>query len=485
VIEHFDVLIVGAGISGVSAAYHLQRYCPDRSYAVLEARAVIGGTWDLFRYPGIRSDSDMHTLGFAFEPWTGDKSIADGAAIRDYVQATARKHGIDGHVRHGVRVAAAAWSTPDALWTVDAVGPDGEPLRFTCGFLSLCAGYYDYAGGHMPTFPGVEEFQGRLVHPQHWPDDMDYADRDVVVIGSGATAVTLVPAMTDRARHVTMLQRSPTYVVSRPAGDATAARLRRFLPATAAYRLTRWKNVLLGMIFYRLARRKPQATRERLLTLVREALGSEYDVGTHFTPSYDPWDQRLCLIPDGDLFDAIRSGRVEVVTDRIETFTSRGIRLASGRELSADVVVAATGLELLLGGGVEITVDGKHQALSDAFSYRGMMFSNVPNLSSCFGYINASWTLKADLTARYVCRLLNAMRRRGLRQATPRPAGSAISAKPFLDFTSGYVQRAASRMPKQGQRKPWQVHQNYALDWASLRLGSIDREMKFTNPGPA
>jgi cation diffusion facilitator CzcD-associated flavoprotein CzcO len=479
--EHFDVVVVGAGISGVSAAYHLQTRAPDRSYVILEAREALGGTWDLFRYPGIRSDSDMHTLGFAFHPWTHETSIAGGDAIRDYIAETARTYGIDRHIRYRHRIRAAAWSTEDARWTVQGEGPDGA-IAFTCNFLNLCSGYYDYARAHTPEFAGVERFAGRVVHPQFWPADLDYAGKRVVVIGSGATAVTLVPAMATTAAHVTMLQRSPTYVVSRPARDAAANWLHARLPTRAAYRVARWKNVLLGMVFFRLARRRPAATKQRLIGMVRDHLGPDYDVATHFTPRYNPWDQRLCLVPDADLFDAIKAGRASVETATIETFVEDGVRLASGRTLPADLVVTATGLELQMASGIAFTLDGMPLDLATRLHYKGMMYDGVPNLATTFGYTNASWTLKADLTAMYVCRLLNTMRRRGLRQATPYNDDPAMTEEPFLDFTSGYVQRALGRLPKQGSKKPWKLNQNYALDIMALKFGSVDDAMRFSNP---
>jgi monooxygenase len=483
--EHFDVVVVGAGISGVGMAHHLQTRCPDRSYVVLEGRAAMGGTWDLFRYPGIRSDSDMHTLGFSFQPWAKSKAIADGPSIRAYVEETAREHGIDRRIRFNTRVKAASWSTADALWTVEAAGPDGQTLTYTCNFLCMCSGYYDYSRGYSPDFPGADRFEGRVVHPQFWPEDLDYSGKNVVVIGSGATAVTLVPEMAKKAAHVVMLQRSPTYVVSRPAEDAVANFLRRVLPRKAAYRATRWKNVLFGMYFYRLARRKPAQVKERILGWVRDHLGPDYDVATHFTPNYNPWDQRLCLVPDADLFQAIKAGRASVVTDTIETFTPAGVRLRSGRELDADIVVTATGLELQLLSGVAFRIDGELRDLSKSLNYKGCMFSDVPNLAYTFGYTNASWTLKADLTALYVCRLLNTMKKRGLRQATPVNDDPSVEAQPFLDFTSGYVQRAIEHLPKQGSKAPWRVNQNYALDVMALKFGSVDDAMVFSNPLPA
>ncbi|MCW6529592.1 NAD(P)/FAD-dependent oxidoreductase [Sphingomonas sp. MMSM20] len=483
--EHFDVIIVGAGLSGIGAGYHLQARCPDRSYAILEGREAIGGTWDLFRYPGIRSDSDMHTLGYNFRPWTHEKSIADGPSIREYVRDTARTYGIDRHIRFGHHVVSADWSSDEARWTVETRLADGTTGTLTCNFLYMCSGYYNYAKGHAPDFPGADRFAGRIVHPQFWPEDLDYAGKKVVVIGSGATAVTLVPEMAKTAAHVTMLQRSPTYVVSRPAKDRMANFLRRALPASIAYGITRWKNVLFQMFFYRLARKNPEKTKERLIEMVREQLGPGYDVDTHFTPRYNPWDQRLCLVPDADLFDTIRTGAASVETGTIETFTETGINLTDGTSIAADIIVTATGLEMQLLSDVRFTVDGVAKDLAQSFNYKGMMYSDVPNLASCFGYTNASWTLKADLTSAYVCRLLNTMRRRGLRQCTPRVGDEAITPEPFLSFTSGYVQRALDKLPKQGSRTPWKLHQNYALDVMMLRFGSVDDSMEFSNPAPS
>ena len=479
--EHFDVVVVGAGISGVGAGYHLQTRCPGRSYVILEGRAAIGGTWDLFRYPGIRSDSDMHTLGFAFHPWTQEASIAGGDAIRGYIEETARTYGIDRHIRFGHRVRTAAWSTEHARWTVEGEGPDG-PIAFTCNFLNLCSGYYDYAKAHSPDFPGAASFGGRIVHPQFWPEDLDYEDKRVVVIGSGATAVTLVPEMAKTAAQVTMLQRSPTYVVSRPARDPIANWLHARLPRRAAYGVTRWKNVLLGMMFFRIARKKPEKVKQQLLGMVREHLGPDYDIATHFTPRYNPWDQRLCLVPDADLFEAIKAGRASVETDTIETFVTDGIRLTSGKMLPADIIVTATGLELQMASGIAFTLDGVPLDLATRLHYKGMMYDGVPNLSTTFGYTNASWTLKADLTAMYVCRLLNTMTKRGLRQATPYNDDPDVAEEPFLDFSSGYVQRAIGRLPKQGSKKPWKLNQNYALDIMALKFGSVDDAMRFSNP---
>src|SRR5437879_9225672 len=423
--EHVDVLIVGAGLSGIGAGYHLQRSCPAKSFVILEGRDCIGGTWDLFRYPGIRSDSDMFTMGYSFKPWIEPKAIADGPRILNYVRETAAENGIDNKIRFNHRVKRASWSSPDARWTVEAErsrGGEGaaEIVRFTCNFLFMCSGSYKYEEGYTPEFSGSKDFKGRIAHPQKWTDDIDYAGKRVVVIGSGATAVTLVPAMADSgAKHVTMLQRSPTYMAVRPSKDPFATKMRRRLPLKLAYMVTRWKNVLLGMYFYQMCKRKPERVKELLLGYVRQFLGPDYDIGTHFTPRYNPWDQRLCLVPDADFFRGIRQGKVSVVTDHIETFTESGIRLKSGQELEADLIVTATGLVLVPLGGVKLTVDGRAVDPAKTFIYKGMMYSDVPNLASVFGYTNASWTLKADLVCEYVCRLLNRMDRTGLRQCTP------------------------------------------------------------------
>jgi cation diffusion facilitator CzcD-associated flavoprotein CzcO len=482
--EHFDVLIVGAGLSGIGAAHHLQTRCPDRSFAILEGRERMGGTWDLFRYPGVRSDSDMYTLGYAFRPWQEAKAIADGPAILDYVKDTARQHGIDAKIRFGHRVSRAAWSTPDAKWTVDIErGESNERLQLSCNFLFMCSGYYRYDAGYTPEFAGIEKFKGRVAHPQHWTDDIDYAGKRVVVIGSGATAVTLVPAIAQAAAHVTMLQRSPTYVVARPSQDAIANRLRRLLPARLAYSLTRWKQVLLTMYFFNLCRRNPGRAKWLLLGGVRAQLGRDYDIAKHFTPRYNPWEQRLCLVPDGDLFEAIKAKRASVVTDEIETFTETGLKLKSGTEIAADLVVTATGLNLQVLGGLQVAVDGAAIDWSRTMSYKGLMFGGVPNFASSFGYTNASWTLKCDLTCEFVCRLLNHMSAQGLRQCTPRNTDPSITEQPWIDFSSGYVQRSLALFPKQGSRAPWKAHQNYARDIMTLRWGKLDDgAMVFSNP---
>jgi monooxygenase len=476
--EHFDVLIVGAGLSGIGAGYHLQEKCPGKSYAILEGRDCIGGTWDLFRYPGIRSDSDMFTMGYSFKPWTEPKAIAEGTKILNYVRETAADNGIDQKIRFNHRVKLASWSSQDARWTVEAerrAGEGGpETVRFTCSFLFMCSGYYKYEEGYTPEFAGSADFAGRIVHPQKWPEDLDYAGKHVVVIGSGATAMTLVPEMAKTAAHVTMLQRSPTYVVARPAEDALANNLRRNLPAKLAYHTIRWRNVLLGMYFFQLSRRKPERVKQLILGGVKMALGPDYDVATHFTPRYNPWDQRLCLVPDGDLFKAIRDQRASVVTNHIDTFTQKGIRLKDGRELEADIIVTATGLVMQLLGGMEVSVDGRAIDFAKTLTYKGMMYSDVPNLASSFGYTNASWTLKCDLTCGYVCRLINYMDRHGYKYCMPHNLDSTVTEAPWLDFSSGYVQRAVAKMPKQGSKRPWRLYQNYALDIVTLRYGKID-----------
>jgi monooxygenase len=475
--EHFDVLIIGAGLSGIGAGYHLQTRCPTKSFVILEGREAIGGTWDLFRYPGIRSDSDMFTLGYSFKPWTEPKAIADGSRILNYVRETAAENGIDKKIRFGHRVKRASWSTPDARWTVEAERITGEgateTVQFTCNFLFSCAGYYRYEDGYTPEFAGSGDFAGQIIHPQKWPEDLDYAGKRVVVIGSGATAVTLVPAMAKTADHVTMLQRSPSYVISRPAQDPLANKLRNLSPRLA-YQLIRWRNVLFGLYFFRLGRRKPAFVKKLILKGVRMALGPDYDIATHFTPRYNPWDQRPCLVPDGDLFKAIRENRASVVTKEIDTFTKDGIRLKDGNELPADIIVTATGLVLEVQGGMQVSVDGRAIDFSKALLYKGMMYSDVPNLASALGYTNASWTLKCDLTFEYVCRLINHMDRHSYRQCMPHNDDPALEALPLLQFSSGYVQRSIASLPKQGSRRPWRLYENYALDIVSLRFGKMD-----------
>ena len=478
--EHVDVLIVGAGLSGIGAAYQIQKAFPDRTYTILEARDTIGGTWDLFRYPGVRSDSDMHTLGYRFRPWTDARAIADGPSILRYIRDTAAEAGIDQHIRLGHRVTRAEWSTVDARWTVDAVRGN-RTVRFTTRFLYVCTGYYRYEGGYAPQFPGVERFRGVVVHPQHWPEDLDYAGKRVVVIGSGATAVTLVPAMARRAAHVTMVQRSPTYILSLPRRDPVADRLRRVLGPRRAYPIIRWKNVLMATAVYRLSRRRPNLVRSFIRRAAIRQLPPGYDVDTHFRPRYQPWDQRLCLIPDGDLFNAIREGRVSVVTDQIAEFTEDGLRLQSGEELPADVVVSATGLQLLAFGGMQLAVDGREVSLPETMAYKGMMLSGVPNFAYTIGYTNASWTLKADLVAGYVVRLLRHLDAHGYDQCVPSNDDASVSERPLLDFQAGYVLRSVAEFPRAGSRPPWQLSMSYPRDLVKLRYGRVDDDaMRFS-----
>jgi cation diffusion facilitator CzcD-associated flavoprotein CzcO len=473
VTAHVDVLIVGAGLSGIGAAHHIQSAFPHRTYTILEARDAIGGTWDLFRYPGVRSDSDMHTLGYRFRPWTQARAIADGPSILHYIRDTATAAGIDRHIRFGHRVVRAAWSTEDGRWTVEAVH-DGQPVRLTADFLYVCSGYYRYDAGHMPDFPGIERYRGTVVHPQHWPVDLDYAGKRVVVVGSGATAVTLVPALTDRAAHVTMLQRSPTYIASLPTEDPIANRLRRMLGGRRAYPLIRWKNVALGTLIYRLSRRRPGMVKSMLRKAAARQLPSGYDIDTHFGPRYQPWDQRLCIAPDGDLFTAIRRGHASVVTDRIAEFTGTGLRLESGAELDADIVVTATGLRLLALGGMRLVVDGREVALPDTMAYKGMMLSGVPNFAFTVGYTNASWTLKADLVSEYVVRLLRYLDGRGYDWCVPTNDDPSLTTRPLLDFQAGYVLRSVHEFPRAGSRPPWRLGMSYAHDVVKLRYGRIN-----------
>ena len=473
--EHFDVVVVGAGISGIGAGFHLQSKCPDRSYCILERRANIGGTWDLFRYPGIRSDSDMFTLGFRFRPWTEGKAIADGPAILQYLKDTAREYEIDQKIRFGHAVKSAAWDSETARWTVQAQREDtGEMVTLTCSFLLMCSGYYNYDAGYTPHFAGRENFEGEIVHPQKWTDDIDYAGKRVVIIGSGATAVTLVPAMSWTAEHVTMLQRSPSYFIPVPKVDKLAELFRKHLPEDLAYAATRWKNILIAVGFFQISRRFPERIRKLLIDGVRRQLGPDFDVDKHFTPKYDPWDQRLCFVPDNDFFRAMKSGKASVVTDHIECFTKKGIMLLSGEELEADLIITATGLDVVFMAGIDVTIDGEPVDVHKTTTYRALMFSDVPNLAVCFGYTNAPWTLKADLTAEFVCRVLNRMRKQNHRVCMPVLDDPAVSRIPYAGLTSGYIQRALDKLPKQGSKAPWRLRENYPLDILSLRYGRLD-----------
>lgn len=476
--RHLDVLIVGAGLSGIDAAYRLQTQSPHKTYALLEARDAIGGTWDLFRYPGIRSDSDMYTLGYPFRPWKGGKTIADGASILAYIRDTARENGIDRHVRFNHRVVNASWSSVDSSWTVRVeVGEEREVRTYTCSFLYLCSGYYRYDQGHVVDFRGRENFRGQIVHPQQWPADLDYSGKRVVVVGSGATAVTLVPSMADKAEHVTMLQRSPGYILSLPSSNHLADRLREKLPDKLAHHLIRGRSIALSTLNYQLCRRRPQLMAKRLREGVAKQLPESVSVDPTFRPRYNPWDQRLCVVPDADLFRSMNDGKASVITDGVESFTEHGVRTASGQELEADIVVTATGLEMMAFGGIDLNVDGETVDPGQALAYKGMMFNGVPNLAWCIGYTNASWTLRADLTSQYVCRLLNHMDRRGHTKCVPEADPSAVTGskpRPILDLSSNYVLRAAGKLPKQGHKWPWVLWQNYLVELVTIRLGRID-----------
>ncbi|MER6766831.1 MULTISPECIES: flavin-containing monooxygenase [Amycolatopsis] len=473
-VAHFDVLVVGAGLSGIGAACRLQQQAPGRTYAILEARDTIGGTWDLFRYPGVRSDSDMFTLGYPFRPWRKEQAIASGAEILEYIRETAAHHGISRHIRFGHRVVRAAWSSTAARWTVEA-SLDGEVVTHTCSFLYLCSGYYSYENGHVVDFPGRDAFRGEIVHPQFWPEDLDLSGKRVVVIGSGATAVTLVPELASHAESVTMLQRSPSYVLARPWTDSLARRLRKFLSSRLAYHIVRAKNVLVTTLLYQFSRRQPERAAAFLRDAAAKQLPPSIPVDPHFSPRYQPWDQRLCLTPGADFFEALRSGKADIVTDRIDRFTPEGITLESGAKLPADVVITATGLRVIAFGGIALSVDGAMIEPSEQLVYKGMMLGGVPNFAWCLGYVNASWTLRSDLVSRYVCRLLNHLSRNGFDTCVPRPPAIPESTRrPIMDLTSGYLTRAASVLPRQGSRRPWLMRQNYVLDAADLRLSRVD-----------
>ena len=485
--EHSDIVIVGAGLSGIGLAHHLRRKCPSKHFVILEGRHAIGGTWDLFRYPGVRSDSDMHTLGYKFKPWREAKAIADGPSILRYVNEVAEEDHTRERIRFGHRVTGASWSSESATWIVEAEQVEtGRTVRFTCNMLLMCGGYYRYDRGHDAGFEGTEDFGGAIVHPQFWPEDLDYTGKRVVIIGSGATAMTLVPAMAEQAAEVVMLQRSPTYVVSWPSQDKTANRLRRFLPERLAYAITRRKNVRNDQNFYRRTRVEPEAVKAELIGAVRAELGEDYDVETHFTPRYYPWDQRLCLVPDSDLFASIRSGKARVVTDTIERFTKKGLKLGSGSELEADIIVTATGLELAVMSGVALRVDGAPVDISQRWTYKGMMYSGVPNLVQTFGYINASWTLRADLTAEYACRLIRRMDELGMRKCVPelRDKDRDMPALPWIDdFPAGYMQRSMHLLPRQGDRDPWRHTQNFDEDVRLVRKAPVDDDvLRFSRP---
>jgi monooxygenase len=472
--NYFDVIVVGAGLSGIGAAHYIQKDCPGKTYAILEMRNTIGGTWDLFRYPGIRSDSDMYTLGYAFRPWESPKAIADGPSILEYIRKTAKEEAIDQHIRYHHKIKRASWSSAEKLWTIGVERTDtNEIIEFTCNFLLMCSGYYNYDHGYMPNFAGQENFKGQIVHPQKWTEDIDYTNKKVVVIGSGATAVTLVPALARKAARVVMLQRSPTYIVSAPSEDKIANFFRKILPLKLAYHLTRWKNIVWTLFFYNLARKKPNFVKRLFRTGTQKALGPDYDVAKHFSPKYNPWDERLCLVPDGDLFISIRKGKAEIVTDHIEQFTESGILLKSGKTIDTDLIVSATGLEIKFMADLQLTVDGKKIEGKDLYVYRGTMFSNVPNLALIAGYTNASWTLKSDLSSQFICRIINRMHETGKMQVVPR-LNENLEEIPLIDFSSGYIQRAKGKLPKQGTKSPWKLYQNYVLDVFNLKYTGLE-----------
>ena len=484
--QSIDVLIVGAGVSGVGAAHHLQKRCPDQSYLILEARDAVGGTWDLFKYPGIRSDSDMHTFGYAFKPWEDGKVFADGPSIKRYVTETADEAGITPNIRFKHRVIESNWNSALARWEITAKRTDtGERVQIAARFLMMCSGYYRYDHGHVVNFPGEKDFKGDIIQPQLWPEGYNYSGKKVVIIGSGATAVTLVPAMTDNAAHVTMLQRSPTYIAPRPAVDPVANFLRKILPSRMAYSATRIKNVLISIIFFELAKRNPQMIRNMVKKHIRAELGDKMDVEKHFTPKYNPWDERFCAAPDGDFFDVLKDGSASVVTDHIERFTETGIQLKSGEHLAADVIIPATGLEMLLAGGMTFNLDGQPVDPHQSISYRGMMLSPIPNMAIAFGYTNASWTLKIDLTCERVCRLIKHMQAKGYDYCVPEPPAD-IETMPLLNLQSGYIKRAESYLPRQGTKPPWRTYQNYIKDMMAIRYGKLeDGALKFGRIGDA
>lgn len=481
-----DVLIIGAGISGIGAAYHLQKHCPNKSYAIIEARAALGGTWDLFRYPGIRSDSDMSTFGFNFKPWRSPKAISPGADIKSYIAEAATENGINEHIVFEHKVISANWDSTHAKWHTQVQNlQTGEFCQYISRFFFSGAGYYNYDEGYTPDFKGVESFEGDIIHPQHWPQDIDYTNKNVIVIGSGATAITLVPALAATAKHVTMLQRSPTYIASLPEQDVFANVMRRYLPAKLAYSLSRWRKILQGMFMYSLSRRRPESVKKVIRKGIIDELGEDYPVDKHFKPKYQPWDQRACLVPDGDLFTAIKSGSASVVTEVIDTFTSTGIKLQSGEELNADIIVTATGLKLDLLGSYELSIDHKPFRVADSYCYKGMMLSGLPNFAFSMGYTNASWTLKSDLVGQYVCRLINHMDKHQHQYCQPVLPLKGIEAVPFIDFNSGYILRALDKIPKQGREKPWRLNQNYILDRISLSYSSVvDNSIIFSSINP-
>ena len=473
--KKIDVLVVGAGLSGIGAAYHLQKKCPETSFLILEGRENIGGTWDLFKYPGIRSDSDMYTLGYNFKPWKEQKAIADAPSILKYLNETVEEFNLKSKIRFGKYVKKARWSSDSNQWTVDIEDKKtGKFSQILCSFIFMCSGYYSYKEGYTPHFEGKENFKGDIIHPQKWDPSFDYSNKKIVVIGSGATAVTIVPEMAKTAKHVTMLQRSPTYVVAAPEKDNLANKLRKYLPLKFTYWFIRWRNILRQQYYFRLCKKYPKGVKNVIIREVKKKLGNDFDVKTHFTPKYNPWDQRMCLVPDGDLFEQINQGKASVVTDHIKNFTENGILLKSGKELKADVIITATGLNLEMLSTVEFFIDNKSVDISKTVTYKGMMYSGIPNLASTFGYTNASWTLGADLTSEYVCRVINHMKRNNYDVVCPKP-NIGIEADPdYLNLTSGYIKRSINIFPKQGKKAPWRNNQNYLIDIFQMKYGRID-----------
>lgn len=479
--KHVNILIVGAGLSGIGAAYHLNKECPNKDYLILESRDQLGGTWDLFKYPGIRSDSDMCTMGFRFKPWQGEKLVADGGAILDYLHEIADENKIKEKIQYHSHVESVSWSSDIAQWSVNYRNKlDNSKSVLTCDFLYLCVGYYDYDQGYDPEFKGSDNFDGQIIHPQKWPENLDYSNKRVVVIGSGATAVTLIPSMAEKTKHITMLQRSPTYYMIRPNENPVGNFIRKITNNTVAYYVMRWQNIFLQSWSFKKARKYPKNVKAFLIKLVKDHLPDGFDVNKHFTPPYNPWEQRLCLVPDGDLFNAINDGKASVVTEHIDEFTNDGIKLKSGDELKADIIITATGLNMIVCSNINITVDGKDIDISKSMTYKGMMITHVPNAVLTFGYTNASWTLRADLTAEYVCRLLNYMDKNDYKYCQPTPNGHIAIDGEWLDFNSGYVSRAAKKFPRQGARDPWRNTQNYTKDVLQLRYGRIaNKELEF------
>ena len=475
--SNFDVIVVGAGISGIGAGYHLQEQCPNKSFVILEGRETFGGTWDLFRYPGVRSDSDMHTMGFRFKPWIDERFIADGSSIMNYLDETISENNLKDKIRYQCKVISSSWSSSESKWTLEVENSSSGTInKYKCKFLMLCGGYYNYEEGYNPDFKNQEQFNGPIIHPQKWPEDLDYKNKKVVIIGSGATAVTIVPAMADQVDQITMLQRSPTYFMAAPDKDMIGNFFKKIFSQKTAYFLTRWKNILMGNFFYNRCVKNPEKVKEMLINGVRDHLGEGYDIDTHFTPRYKPWDERLCFVPNADFFEAMKAGKASVVTDQIDEFTETGIKLKSGKQLDADIIVKATGLNLQFLNGIDVKVDNSKVNISEKLAYKGRMFNDIPNLACSFGYARASWTLGADLSSEYVCKLLNYMDKHGYDYCSPVIGKEVREEGTYLNLSSGYVKRAIDRMPKQGSREPWKGNQSYLSDVTEVRWGSISNE---------